>query len=96
LQSTAEACGRLENDCESHDRNGQDCPGERRVAFGTEALTGGAGLSVGKRDFHSGREKAGHMRERREGGGVRSNFNGAGGLLRMCRDVIVSTRTTTN
>jgi len=48
--------------------------------------TGGAGLSVGKRDFHSGREKAGHMRERREGGGVRSNFNGAGGLLRMCHD----------
>lgn len=30
--------GRLENDCESHDRNGQDCPGERRVALCTEAL----------------------------------------------------------
>jgi len=84
--------GLKENDWGSHDRNGQYFHGEIRVAFCTEALTGGAGLSTG-RGRHSGRAKpGGPALGRREG--ACPNFNGLGARLRMCRDVVVRTKIT--
>jgi len=81
-----------ENDWGEHDRNGQHFHGEIRVTFCTEALTGCAGLSTG-RGRHPGRGKpGGPVWERREG--VCPIFNGLGRRLRMCREVIVSTKIT--